>query len=389
MYKYSNSFFIVIIIILAVFLVINPQASLEAARDGISLWYTVLLPSLLPFFIVAELLVASGLVKFMGAVLEPVMRPIFRLPGCSSLVIVMGFTSGFPVGAILSRRLYEDGLLTGEEAERLVSFTNNSSPLFIIGAVGAGLFGSPLLGYILAVAHYLSNLIIGICLRFRSQEKTKSDYNNILPRQAWREMQNASANAGPGKLLSEAIKNSLNNIIAIAGFVIIFSVLTRMLLWWGIMDWIARGFMCLMHMVHLPYSLAMGLGFGCFEISLGTRAVSLAPQGDLLYKMAAASSVLAFSGLSIIAQITGVMAGTPFRAPFYLLIRLWQILLSICITVITFKILAGKEAFAVSALSMHQILYSFDAWSISLSCLATGAICLVLLMIYSWLRSST
>ncbi|WP_157049073.1 hypothetical protein [Syntrophomonas palmitatica] len=105
--------------------------------------------------------------------------------------------------------------------------------------------------------------------------------------------------------------------------------------------------------------------------------------------MAAASSVLAFSGLSIIAQITGVMAGTPFRAPFYLLTRLWQILLSICITVITFKILAGKEAFAVSALSMHQILYSFDAWSISLSCLATGTICLVLLMIYSWLRSST
>ncbi len=390
MYKYSNSIIIIIIIILAFFMVINPQASLEAARDGISLWYAVLLPALLPFFIVAELLVASGFVKFMGVVLEPVMRPIFRLPGCSSLVIVMGFTSGFPVGAILSRKLYEEGLLDGEETERLVSFTNNSSPLFIIGAVGAGLFGSPLLGYILAIAHYSSNLILGLLLRFRgNQEKTRSDVLRQLLNQAWAEMHDTIKSSGIGKLLTEAIKNSLNNIIAIAGFVIIFSVVTRMLLWWGIMDCIAQAFIHLLQFVHLPYSLAIGLGFGCFEISLGTRTVSLAPQGDLLFKLVAASSILAFSGLSIIAQITGIMTGTPFRARFYVLMRLLQILLSICITITVYMLLAGREILTAGRFSVNQVLYSFDAWSISLSCLAAGALFLVVMMIYSWLCSNS
>jgi len=51
------------------------------------------------FFIVAELMVSLGFVNFLGVIMEPIMRPLFRLPGCSSLVIVMGFTSGFPIGA--------------------------------------------------------------------------------------------------------------------------------------------------------------------------------------------------------------------------------------------------------------------------------------------------
>ena len=77
----------------------------------------------------------------------------------------MGMASGFPAGAKLSARLRKSNLLTQIEAERLVSFTNSSNPLFIFGAVSIG-FNNPKLGIILAAAHYFSNFAVGLIMRF-------------------------------------------------------------------------------------------------------------------------------------------------------------------------------------------------------------------------------
>ena len=159
MSSYNRMFFLGIVLILTFFMIINPRETVTSAGKGFELWYSVIVPALLPFFIAADLLISLGFARFLGVILEPVMRPLFKLPGCSSLVVAIGFTSGFPIGAILSRRLYDDKMIEGSEAERLVSFTNNSSPLFILGAVGVGMFNSPMLGCLLAVSHYLANLL--------------------------------------------------------------------------------------------------------------------------------------------------------------------------------------------------------------------------------------
>ena len=385
--NYSRVFFLIIILILTTFMIINPQETVTAAGMGFKLWFSILLPALLPFFIVAELMVSLGFVNFLGVILEPVMRPIFRLPGCSSLVVVMGFTSGFPIGAILSRKLYDENLLTADEAERLVSFTNNCSPLFILGAVGVGMFASPLAGYLLAFSHYLSNILVGIIWRFRGSSQIISTFrreHSLLQEacQAFLQHQNTR---GIGVLLGDAIKNSLNNILAIAGFVIIFSVLTRMLSVWGIMDGIASLLTYLFKAFSLPYPVAYGLGMGMFEITLGTRTVVLATQADFLYKLAAVSIILAFSGFSIITQVMSIMAGTAVRLSFYMLSRLIQIMLSLVITLLTYKMIVPHLTVSSFTIPYYKALYSFDAWNISLVCLLIGLVLITLMMLLSLL----
>lgn len=111
-------------------LVLHPQAALQASIRGLNIWWEVVFPSLLPFFIIAELLISIGVVKFIGVILEPLMRPLFRVPGIGGFVWAMGMASGFPAGAKLSARLRKSNQLTQIEAERLVSFTNSSNPLF-------------------------------------------------------------------------------------------------------------------------------------------------------------------------------------------------------------------------------------------------------------------
>ena len=385
--NYSRVFFLIIILILTTFMIINPQETVTAAGMGFKLWFSILLPALLPFFIVAELMVSLGFVNFLGVILEPVMRPIFRLPGCSSLVVVMGFTSGFPIGAILSRKLYDENLLTADEAERLVSFTNNCSPLFILGAVGVGMFASPLAGYLLAFSHYLSNILVGIIWRFRGSSQIMSTFRreHSLLQEACQAFWQHQNTRGIGALLGDAIKNSLNNILAIAGFVIIFSVLTRMLSVWGIMDGIASLLTYLFKAFSLPYPVAYGLGMGMFEITLGTRTVVLATQADFLYKLAAVSIILAFSGFSIIAQVMSIMAGTTVRLSFYMLSRLIQIMLSLVITLFTYKMIVPHLTVSSFTIPYYKALYSFDAWNISLVCLLIGLVLITLMMLLSLL----
>ncbi|MDD3878529.1 MAG: sporulation integral membrane protein YlbJ [Syntrophomonas sp.] len=378
--NYSRLFFLIIILFLAVFMLLNPQETVNAASGGFKLWFSIIVPALLPFFIVAELLVNLGVPKILGVLLEPIMRPLFNLPGCSSLVVAMGFTSGFPVGAILSKKLYDENMISGEEASRLLSFTNNCGPLFIIGAVGVGMFGSPLLGYILALSHYLSNLIVGMFWGL----KAKKPLRNISRPPLAQELSQAIAEArknyrGPGKLLSDAIKNSLNNVLAIAGFIILFSVITKMFSFWGIIDLLALCLLKIFSIFNLSYELIYGWLMGLFEITIGTRAITAASPANILPQLLAVSCILAWSGLSIIAQVMGIMVGTPVKLSFYLYSRLLQMFLSVIITAFAYKLLAsGQQSVLSLSLPYHKALYSFDAWSISIACLLA---CLLLLTI--------
>lgn len=120
---------------LVIAMVIYPDIAFQSAVRGLRLWWDVVFPALLPFFIGAEILMGLGVVHYMGVLLEPLMRPVFNLPGVGSFVMAMGLASGYPIGAVLTSRMRKQNLCTKTEAERLVSFCNTADPLFMAGAM--------------------------------------------------------------------------------------------------------------------------------------------------------------------------------------------------------------------------------------------------------------
>lgn len=385
-------FYTIIILLSALFMIINPRETVQAASQGLLLWYSIVLPALLPFFIVAELLVKIRFVHFMGILMEPIMRPIFRLPGCSSLVIIMGFTSGFPVGAVLTKKLYNQQQLSAEEAERLLVFTNNASPLFILGAVGIGMLGNPLAGYLLAFSQYLSNLLLGILLRFRAVTPIqrnpadsagwKTACQTMLPRKNER--------LGLANLLGDAIGNSLSNVMAVGGFIVVFSVLTRMLSQWGVIGVVAGLFFKALKIFGLDYAQTYGLCMGIFEMTLGIKTAVANTASNNLTVFMVISSILAFSGISVIAQVMSIMAGTPVRLSFYLLSRLVQIILALSITFLTFRltVLTGIASISVQAIPYYKVLYAFDAWTWALKSMLAAFIILLVLLGIAWYKKN-
>ena len=52
----------------------------------------------------------------------------------------MGILSGYPTGAKIISDFRKRNICTKVECERLLAYTNNSGPLFIIGTVGSSFF---------------------------------------------------------------------------------------------------------------------------------------------------------------------------------------------------------------------------------------------------------
>jgi len=68
-------------------LIIFSDTAVKSAGSGLNLWFNVVFPSLFPFFVASEILYRTGFIKAIGILLEPIMRPLFNVPGCGSLLL--------------------------------------------------------------------------------------------------------------------------------------------------------------------------------------------------------------------------------------------------------------------------------------------------------------
>ena len=319
-----TTFLLAFSLIIALSLIAFPQESVSASVRGLNMWLNIVFPSLLPFFIISEVLIGFGVVKFIGVLLEPFMRPLFRVPGVGGFAWAMGMASGFPAGAKITARLRQEGQITRIEAERLASFTNSSNPLFIFGAVAVGFFQNASLGVILALAHYLGNITVGFMMRFYGKEgrqnhlqKTKKS-NTLKTALSVLHHTRLKDNRTIGKLLGDAVMSSVQTLLMIGGFIILFSVINKLLFHLNITPFIAKGIGGLFDLLLLPVELSLPFISGIFEITLGSQLVSQIKDVPLMEQAIITSLILGFSGLSVQAQVASILAQTDIRfKPFF------------------------------------------------------------------------
>ena len=270
------------------------------------------------------------------------MRPLFNLPGSASWPLAWALLPVFH-GRVLTKRLYEAQECTHSEAERLVAFTNNASPLFLMVAVAVGMFQQASLGLLLLLAHYLANIILGIFLGLRSryareqqkdkiftsQHKKKNRYSDSgLLLQSIHILLKAQQKRKPwGQLLSEAIKAGINTICLIGGFVIIYAVLIRILHVTSLLTLCQYPCSLFLQICGLDPSLDLSLATGFWEMTLGLKKIS-STTASFPEKAIIASILLGWSGLSIQSQVTGVLSGSGINPRLYYQGRIIQGLLS-------------------------------------------------------------
>jgi len=351
------------ILFISFLLIKFPDQSLEASIRGLKMWWEVVFPSLLPFFITAELLIGFGIVQFIGALFEPIMRPLFNVPGVGSFAWIMGMASGYPSGAKISVRLREEKQLSQIEAERLISFTNASSPLFIFGAVSVGFFHDAKLGLLIAVCHYTSNVLVGLFMRFHGRAQGAGQRNSLTPKKsfsivrAFQSMhQQRLKNKQPfGEVLGNAILSSIQTLVMVGGFIILFSVLTKLLFLIQLTPIIAQILEHLFKLLTLPVTLTLPFISGLFEITLGAQMISQVETGPLLAQIMMVAFILGFNGFSVQAQVSSIIATTDIRFMPYFLARILHGVLASILTFLLYKPLyLNKQTFEVDDIPVIQ-----------------------------------
>lgn len=174
-----------------------------------------------------ELLMHTNVVMLLGRFLNRYMKPIFNIRGEGAFAFVMGMISGYPVGAKIASSFRQNNICSKEECERLLAFTNNSGPLFIIGTVGILMFKNTTIGILLFITHILACLTVGFLFRYWKRNKKNS--STSLKNSGFNQNKQTVTFSNLGEILAQSITSSISTILLIGGFMVIFSSIISIL----------------------------------------------------------------------------------------------------------------------------------------------------------------
>lgn len=280
---------------------------MNAVKNGLILWFNFVLPALFPFMISINLLKETPFPQILSKLLYPLTGKFLGLSSYGVFALISGLLSGYPLGAKLVSELYTEKKISKGEASYLLSFTNNSGPLFIIGTVGTGLLSSRNTGFFLLMIHYLSAFLICFVM-----PKPKTKISLIKYQTSF----------NTGKVLRSSIYNAIEAIVTVGGYIVFFSIICTITN------------TMLQNLIINPYIKALIYGF--FEI---TNGCSIITQTNRL-SLSIISAIIAFGGLSIHSQSIGYISSTDLSVKAYLLSKTFQGAAAFAICFLLFPIYA-------------------------------------------------
>ncbi len=308
--KLNTKFLIkVFLILFIIFLIMFSKTNILAVQNAISLFFEKVFPSLFPFFIAADLLSHTNIINILNTILSPIMKPLFNVSGKGAFPFIMGIISGYPTGAKIVSDFRKNNICTKVECERLLAYTNNSGPLFIIGTVGSSLFLSTEIGILLLITHIFGTLTVGIIFRFYKNNYYRNE--NIVDEL---DIDNFSS------ILTESIFNSFKTTGMIFGFIIMFSIINNILLTSGILK--------------LFPSAIIGSILSTCEITNGINYISMIKSSNLTIQLILTSFFLGFGGISVLMQVYSIISKTDLSIKPYILGKLLHGLTSAIYTLI-------------------------------------------------------
>jgi sporulation integral membrane protein YlbJ len=304
-----------IILFLAVILIF-PSSSYLGAKKGLLLWFNTVLPTLLPFIIVSNLVIALQITKPLSKILYPVFHFLFGISRGGCYPVLMGFLSGIPVGAKSVADLVNQGTIDEEEGQYLLAFCNNASPMFIMSYIAISQLKLPEIRFHLLLIIYLSGILSAFLL-FRLFPKQNG--NRKFSLSAMEFGQNCSrTNTEAAKfdfsLLDNSIMNSFEIITKVGGYIILFSIPAQIIATLGTDE---------------SYLKLLITGF--LEITTGINNISLSNLG-MGTKIALISMITAFGGLSGAAQTKSVINSTRLSIGLYIKSKLLHMLIAFTLT---------------------------------------------------------
>ena len=321
----QRKLFYIFVLAMTAFILVNAQSVMDYTRKTLEMCYSIIIPSLFPFFVCSGLLIYSGFAQTLSKMCGFLMRPLFNVAPAGATSFVLGIISGFPLGAVCAKDLYRAGNLSKPEAERLLSFCNNSGPLFIIGTIGTAIYLKPIYGVTLYVIHIISSVIVGILFRFYGKNRHNSPPTNI----------NTLELELP-QVITTALETASKNILTVCFSIIFFSS-------------VAQAFFDILPLSDTVDAILSGI---C-EFSTGVLKISVINE-SLMTKLVMSAFIVGFSGFTVHLQVMASTADSGLSLKPYILGKFLHGIISAVITYVVLLLADIRPIFSQGPYPLSQ-----------------------------------
>lgn len=285
-------------VLLLIFMFLFPIATIKGATSGLLLWFNTILPNLLPFIIVSNIIIKLNITDYICMFFNPIFKKIFKVSKNGCYPIIMGLMSGYPIGAKTCADMVSMNKISKSEGQYLLSLCNNASITYITSYIAITILKMPSMQYIILGIIYLSAFI-------------SSNISKKVFHLDWNSSSNLEINKLENKIIKkpfnfrETIDNSIMNgfevITKIGGYIILFSVISHIII---TLTSTNNGFASPIIITIIKHTRLLIMGI--LEITTGTYLIGAA-NVTFNTKFLLIIMITAFGGFSSLAQTYSVL----------------------------------------------------------------------------------
>lgn len=255
---------------------IGPEVIWNENTGGLLLAPDGLVSFLFTIFLFAGLLLPLllnfGLLEFFGTMMVKVMRPLFKLPGRSSIDALASWIGDGTIGVLLTSKQYEDGHYTQREAAIIAttfSVVSITFSLVIIDTVGMSNYFLPFYGTVL-----LTGIILALIMpriyplrgkkneyidgrKFTGEDEKLPEGYNVFSHGLENALDTAAKNRSISKIFTDGMRNVLDMWIGVAPVVMAFGTVALMLAeYTGVFTFLGKPFEPILSVLGIPEAAA-------------------------------------------------------------------------------------------------------------------------------------
>ena len=280
-----------------VLIISNPIIAVSGATNGLLLWFHTIIPTLLPFIILSNLMVSLDIFHYFTFFLAPITKPLLGISKNSNYAIVLGMLCGYPMGAKTCADLVINKKISQKEGQYLLLFTNNVSPMFIISYISNSVLKNPDIKGSLLLASFSAPILIALILNKWYRHSINTDqtiYTQTI----------IDTKVMDFRLIDKAIMNGFETVTKLGGYIILFSIISSF----------------------IQEKLEINLLVKCFilgivEITTGIDYIGRMPFSASL-KTLIICGITIFGGLSSLAQTASIVKDAGLSIKSYFLAKL-------------------------------------------------------------------
>ncbi len=294
----------------------------------VNICINVIIPSLFGFMVLSGIFISSGAYKILSLPFDFVARYIFKIPTELFSIFIISSVAGYPVGAKLLSKLYENNAITKETADEMMGYCYLGGPAFFCGVIGNKVYRNTKIGIIIFVSILFSNIVIAVFKGFFKPVPPKQDKCEYKINFSFKE------------LVDSIIKGGFE-LIKICGVIIFFSTIISILDGLGVINFIS-------------YILSISSGIGKFDCNVIVKSIldvtNITNITPIIHYLPLITSILSFGGICILTQVESLSSNKLLTYNFY-----FSRIISLTVSYLCCKIIIINMNIAVQAINNFML----------------------------------